>query len=216
MSEAVRISQELPIGTADTVIFTTGIIPTAKRQITAEGLEMDIAVSTLSRHVMLREIMPHLRPEARVFIMGFPGAGQKGELDDLNGEARYVGGLGQTHMNTVAGNEALVHHWAAQGRKVFGLNPGMITTNIRTNADNGCFMRSVERLIGWFGPSAAQYAGAVVPLFVTLELDAAPGALFGQKGTPVLPTPAFRDAAFVKKWIDGLDALVARAKGPAV
>jgi hypothetical protein len=81
-----------------------------KRQETAEGIERDMAVSYLSRLVILREIAPRLgknRPAAkmkpRVFIMGFPGAGQAGTLDDLNAEKSY--GAMRVHMNTVADNE---------------------------------------------------------------------------------------------------------------
>ena len=78
MREARRVGSLLPAETLDLVIFTTGIFAAPKRQETAEGIERDIAVSYLSRLVMIREIAPRLaknRPAAsmkpRVFVMGF-------------------------------------------------------------------------------------------------------------------------------------------------
>jgi len=100
MREAQRIGSLLPAETLDLVIFTNGIMAAPKRQETAEEIERDMAVSYLSRLVMVREIASRLgknRPAAsmkpRVFIMGFPGTGQIGKLDDLNGERSYSWGI---------------------------------------------------------------------------------------------------------------------------
>ena len=72
-----------------------------------------MAVSYLSRMVIIREIGLRLgknRPDAsmkpRVFIWGFPGTGQTGNVDDLNAEKSY--GAMSVHWNGVAGNEVLV------------------------------------------------------------------------------------------------------------
>src|SRR5262245_38901129 len=85
MREARRVAALLPAETADLFVFTTGILAGPKRQETAEGIERDMAVSYLSRLVIVREIAPHLgkrRPAAqmkpRVFVMGFPGVGPTG------------------------------------------------------------------------------------------------------------------------------------------
>src|SRR5690349_18310890 len=85
MREAERVGKALPAETLDLVIFTTGIFAAPKRQETGEAIERDMAVSYLNRLVILRQIAPRLgknRPAAklkpRVFIMGYPGAGQAG------------------------------------------------------------------------------------------------------------------------------------------
>ena len=69
----------------------------------------------------------------RVFIMGYPGTGQAGTLDDLNAEKSYR--AMPVHMNTVAGNEMLVLDAPTRypNATFFGLNPGLIKTNIRDN-----------------------------------------------------------------------------------
>lgn len=60
MREAQRIAALLPAETLDLVIFTTGILAAPKRLETAEGIERDMAVSYLSRLVIVREIAPRL------------------------------------------------------------------------------------------------------------------------------------------------------------
>lgn len=215
MTEAEKVGNEVAAD-SKIVIFTNGIMASSARQESAEGIELDMAVSTLSRHVILKSLVPRLDKSTRIFIMGFPGAGQAGtNLDDLNCEKSY--GFNAAHMNTVAGNEALVHYLAAKGVKVYGLNPGLIKTGIRSNAyGNGWIGGSlsyvVEGLLGWFTPTPEQYATKVLPLLVAPEIDDKSGAMFGQDGKAVLPTPAFKEAGWTDKWIEALDGLYARAQ----
>jgi NAD(P)-dependent dehydrogenase (short-subunit alcohol dehydrogenase family) len=165
MREAKRVGQALPAEALDLIIFTTGILPGPKREETAEGIERDMAISYLSRLVIVREIAPRLgkdRPVARmkprVFIMGFPGIGQTGRLDDLNAEKSY--GRWAVHMNTVAGNEMLVLDAAKRypNASFFGLNPGFIKTNIRTYLFGGDTV--LYRFTEWM--KLSRYDGSVV------------------------------------------------------
>jgi NAD(P)-dependent dehydrogenase (short-subunit alcohol dehydrogenase family) len=219
MREARRVAAELPAETYDLVVFTTGIFAAPERQETAEGLERDMAVSYLSRLVMLRELAPRLgkdRPASatkpRVFVMGFPGNGQAGKLDDLNAERSY--GAMAVHMNTVAGNEMLVLDAARRypHASFYGLNPGLIKTSIRSNllGAGSLRFRLVEGVIGLLTPSAETYAERLAPLLVSPDLEGHSGAMFDQKGRPILPTPALKDTAHVDAFLAASDALVAR------
>jgi NAD(P)-dependent dehydrogenase (short-subunit alcohol dehydrogenase family) len=204
-------------GAIDVLIFTTGIIPGATKAVSAEGVELDMAVSALSRAVVLKHVAPTMRAGSRIFIMGFPGAGQKGDPSDLNSDRRYEGVLGWTHMQTVAVNEALVHHWAAAlkgaGVGVFGLNPGLIRTNIRAGAMKGCFAAVIEGCIACCFVSPDTYAGTVLQVVAAPELAAHTGAMFSQDGAAALPTPEMKNAAHVAAMISAVDALQARAEG---
>jgi NAD(P)-dependent dehydrogenase (short-subunit alcohol dehydrogenase family) len=212
MREATRVGAELD-ATMDVVVLTTGIMAATRREVTAEGIERDMAISTLSRHAILRELAPRLRPRTRVFVMGFPGAGNLGDPSDLDAEKSYEAFA--QHMNTVAGNEAIVLD--AKQRyphlDVFGLNPGLIKTRIRSNfmGEGSLKHRLVEGLIGLITPTPERYAARIVPLLVAPELDGRSGAMFGKKGTAILPTEGF-DAAHVERFVAGLDALLERAK----
>jgi NAD(P)-dependent dehydrogenase (short-subunit alcohol dehydrogenase family) len=139
LREASRVGKELPAETLDLVVMTTGIMAAPKRQETAEGIERDMAVSYLSRLVIVRELASRLKKREsngirpRVFIMGFPGKGNAGSAADLNAEKSYSAMA--VHMNTVAGNEMLVLESTKRYPEVdfFGLNPGLVPTSIRGN-----------------------------------------------------------------------------------
>lgn len=189
MKEAARIGAEIPVDGVDLVVLTTGIFAAPKREETTEGLERDMAVSYLSRLAILRELAPRLASRTRVFVMGFPGTGQKGQLGDLNAEATYK--PMDVHMNTVAGNEMLVLDAARRypNLSFFGLNPGLIKTNIRDNfLGSGLKSRLIEGLIGLLMISPEKYAERLVPLLVAPELEGRSGAMFNQKGVAILPT----------------------------
>lgn len=220
MKEAARVARELPAETLDAVLFTTGILAAPARETTAEGIERDMAVSYLSRLVILREIAPRLgtgRPagatKPRVFVMGFPGTGQVGEpVDDLNAERSYD--PMKVHMNTVAGNEMLVLDAARRYPQLgaYGLNPGLIKTNIRANylGAGSLKHRVTETLIGLFTWSPEKYAERIAPLLFAPELDARTGVMFNQKGVAILPTEALIPE-HVAKFLAASDALVGRA-----
>jgi NAD(P)-dependent dehydrogenase (short-subunit alcohol dehydrogenase family) len=196
------------------VVFTTGILAAPRRETTAEGIERDIAISYLSRLAILRELAPRLRrsPRARVFVMGFPGTGQAGRVDDLNGETKYD--AMDQHMTTVAGNEALVVDFARRhvDLGIYGLNPGLVKTDIRANflGAGSLKHRLVETMIGLFTPSPERYAERTVPLLFAPELDGRTGAMFGAKGDPILPSPEMTPQ-HAAKLLAASETLLARA-----
>jgi len=219
LKEARRVGKELPAESLDLVVLTAGIMAGMKRQETAEGIEQDMAVSYLSRLVLVREIAPRLgkdRPgdglRPRVFVMGFPGYGFAGTADDLNAEKSYSSMT--VHGNTVAGNEMLVLDSARRypGVSFFGLNPGMIESNIRGNMlGEGSFKhRAVEWLIGALSPSAEKYAERLAPLFFAPDLDRHSGAMFNNKAAAVLPTPRLVEP-HVSQFIAASEVLASRA-----
>ena len=154
-----------------------------------------MAVSYLSRLATLQHLVPHFDrfTPRRIFIMGFPGAGHAGDLGNLNTERGYK--ALPAHMNTFAGNEALVLHggaaWRQHGAAAFGLNPGLIRTGIRANyLGTGLLSTVVEALIGARSMSPEAYAAAIVPLLFAPELDAHPGAFFDSSADAILPPPS--------------------------
>jgi len=223
MKEAERVAKELPAEQLDLLMFTTGTFAAPRRQATSEGLERDMAVSFLNRIVMLRELAPHLgknRPversaklRPRVFVMGYPGTGQAGTLGDLNAEKSYSPMT--CHMNTVAGNEMLVLDAVKRYPHAtsFGLNPGLIKTNIRDNflGKDSLKSRIIETLIGLFMPSPEAYAQRTVPLLVSPDIEGRSGAMFNQKGIAIVPSPQLADTEHVQKFLQESEALVARA-----
>lgn len=218
MREAQRVALALPAETLDMVIFTTGIFAAPQRQETTEGLERDLAVSYLNRLVILRAIAPRLGTQRskssvkpRVFLMGYPGSGQIGTPDDLNAEQSYK--AMSAHMNTVAGNEMLVLDAAKRypHATFFGLNPGIIKTNIRDNffGKDSLKSRVMETLIGLLTPTADTYVQRITPLLLTPDIEGHSGAMFDNKGQAILPSAGLTDE-HIRKFMAASEALVAR------
>ena len=219
MREAERIGKTLPAEDLDMVLLTTGIFAAKTRQVTQEGIERDMAVSFLSRLVILREIAPRLAHnrapmgiKPRIFVWGYPGTGRSGTPGDLNADRSYS--MWRVHMNTVAGNEMLVLEGAKKylGLEIFGMSPGILATNIRSNMrkkpGNGGFM---EWIISKTNPSADEYAESLVSLLFSPDLAGHSGAIFDKKGNPSLPSPKLNDSQYVRSFLVDSEALVTRA-----
>jgi NAD(P)-dependent dehydrogenase (short-subunit alcohol dehydrogenase family) len=220
MSEAQRIGQKLPAEELDLIVFTTGIIAGPSREETSEGIERDLAVSYLSRLVIIREIGPRLGKKRtnpvskpRVFVMGMPGTNQTGNIEDLNSEKTYS--PMPAHANTVAGNEALVLQSARQYPDInfYGLNPGLMKTNIRSNLSGGqenMRYRIMEGIIGLLTISPDTYARRIVPLLFSRDIELASGAFFNQKAIAILPSEIMTQS-YVNEYTEASDKLLMRA-----
>lgn len=220
MRDAVRAADALDAPHLDLLVLTTGIFATPTREETDEGIEKDMAVSALSRVAILDRIAgtlgtarPAGSPKARVFVMGFPGAGEKGDPTDLNAERKYESMA--AHMNTIAVNEALVLDVARRHPHlgVFGLNPGLIRTNIRANVLGGntsLKFKFVEGLIGLLMISPEKYAARIVPLLVSPDLEPHTAVMFNQKARAIRTSPTMTDA-HVAALSDASAKLLARA-----
>src|SRR5260221_1633960 len=115
-------------------------------------------------------------------------------------------------MNTGAANEALVPDAAKRypQAKVFGLNPGLIKTNLRANVLGGSTsmrFKFVESLIGMINMSPEKYADVTVPVLVSKDLDAVTAVMFNQKGRPIVETQGLA----VEQFMTGSEALLQRA-----
>ena len=117
-------------------------------------------------------------------------------------------------MNTVAGNEMLVLDAAKRypNASFFGLNPGIIKTNIRSNLSGDTLLyRFIEWMTGLLAPSAETYAERLTPLLVSPDIEGHSGAMFDRKGLAILPTPKLTNGAYVNAFIAASEALVSRA-----
>ncbi|WP_288440921.1 SDR family NAD(P)-dependent oxidoreductase [uncultured Pseudomonas sp.] len=220
MQDAARVADQLGADDLDMLIFTTGIFAAPERQVTAEGLERDMAVSFLSRMTILKRMAADIGAsradrtfKPRVFVMGYPGTGQIGtDLDDLNAERAYKSFA--VHMNTVAGNEMLVLETAEKypHLNVYGLNPGLIKTSIRDNFFGKGSLKSklAETLIGFFTLTADEYAERMLPMMVSSGIEFASGGMFDRKANAILPSEGF-SREHISTFMTVSEALVARA-----
>ncbi|CAN7300279.1 SDR family NAD(P)-dependent oxidoreductase [Rhizobium sp. LjRoot258] len=215
--DAKRVADEMPVEKLDLVVMTTGIMAGPKREVTAEGIERDLAVSYLSRYVILNAIAPRLgkarsQPgmKPRVFVMGFPGSGQSADEADLNSEKRY--GRMKAHMNTVAGNEALVLDVARRfpDIDVFGLNAGFVKTGIRGNlfGSNKLILKIIEGLTGFMTIDPEVYSTRIAPMLVSPDLEGLSAAMFNNQAEAILPSKNVADPSYIRAVVGASDRLV--------
>ncbi len=220
MKDARRVATELPAETLDMLVFTTGIMAGKQRQTSPEGIELDMAVSYLNRFVMVRELADRLgrdrrdtRIKPRVFVWGFPGTDQKGNLDDFNSDHSY--GLMAAHSNTVIGNEALVLDGATRYPAVnfYGINPGLMRSTIRSGplGAGSLGLRLIELLIGALFPSVEHYSENTLSLLLTPDIEHHSGALFNRHGDPIQPSASLARGSNLRKVIDASEKLSGKA-----
>ena len=220
MSEAKRIGQLLSKQSFDICIFTAGVFSALKKQETVEGIERDLAISYLSRLVILRELAPalgknrsdHMIP--RVFIMGYPGKDHIGDVDNLNSEKSYT--FAKAHLNTVAGNEILIFDSAEKypDIKFFGLNPGIIRTNIRNNllGMNTFISWFIESLIGLFNQDTETYAKLMVPIITSINLESYNKLIYDKKGITIQPSVGLTPE-YITRFMETSEKLILKTKG---
>ncbi|CAI4934157.1 CPS_HP_G0144480.mRNA.1.CDS.1 [Saccharomyces cerevisiae] len=222
VSECKRISHsdEIPYEELTHLIFTTGIFASRQRQATSEGLEKDMAVSYLSRYIIFHDVAKRLGISRtkkddlpKVFIAGFPGNGQVGDPDDLNSDEKKYSAYA-THMNTVAANESLVIDAKDRYTNIdtFGLNPGLIKTNIRNNllGSDTYLSRITEWIISWTCQSAETYAKTICTLIASPAIESRSGTMFSNKGDAILPSPGLTKDV-VEKFMENSELLVEKA-----
>jgi len=204
----------------DILICTLGIFSTPQRNETADGLEEDFAVSYFSRYVVLREMKEYLEKSAakrgeaaRVYIWGFPGSSAPIKSpDDPQFKQSYK--QMDAHMNTVTFNEGLVYSFAKEAPQiaVFGVNPGLIQTDIRRNlVGYGFFGNLIESFIGFTGRDMTAHVEDLTQVIASPELGLkVTGSIFNTLGEPIKPSAHFDDkeTAFLsdysRKLYDGI------------
>ena len=123
----------------------------------------------------------------------------------------------EAHMNTVAGNEALVLDAARKYPAVgfFGLNTGLIRTNIRATAlggSNSFKFKFVETLIGLVMMSPEKYAARLGPVILAPELDPLTAVHFNAKAQAIESSKEMTEG-HVAALIASSEALLARTRG---
>jgi hypothetical protein len=220
MKEARKIARELPAETLDMLIMTQGIFAGSERKASAEGIELDMAVSALSRFVLVRELADRLgknrsegKPKPRVFVWGFPGKDRKATIDDFNSESRYV--WRTAHINGVVVNEALVLDSAERYPTLnfYGMNPGFISSNIMAGVlGEGTFkLKAQQTIIGLLFQSAEKYAGKVLPLLVSPDIEHHSGAMFNRHGYPIHSNPSLLQKPYLQQVMEESEKLAKKA-----
>ena len=174
-------------GDLDLLINNAGVMA-PPRQCSAQGFELQFAVTHLGHFALTQQVMPLLRPGARVVHVS-SGASYFGRIafDDLQGEQRYDAwaAYAQSKLANVMTALELQRRLEAQGAKVLSIaaHPGLARTNLQPTsvAARGSRVEALAyRLMDPLFQSAGM--GALPQLFAATAANAEPGGFYGPGG----------------------------------
>jgi protochlorophyllide reductase len=171
----------------DLLINNAGVMA-PPRQLSAQGFELQFAVNHLGHFALTQQLLPLLRPGARVVHVS-SGASYFGRIafDDLQGEQRYDAwaAYAQSKLANVMTALELQRRLDAQGAEVRSIaaHPGLARTNLQPTsvAARGSRVEALAyRLMDPLFQSAAM--GALPQLFAATAPAAKPGGFYGPGG----------------------------------
>jgi protochlorophyllide reductase len=175
------------LGAIDLLINNAGVMA-PPRQLSAQGFELQFAVNHLGHFALTQQLLPVLRPGARVVHVS-SGASYFGRIafDDLQGEQRYDAwaAYAQSKLANMMTALELQRRLDVQGAKVLSIaaHPGLARTNLQPTsvAARGSRVEALAyRLMDPLFQSAAM--GALPQLFAATAPAAEPGGFYGPGG----------------------------------
>uniref|UniRef100_A0A6B2LDE0 NAD(P)-binding domain-containing protein n=1 Tax=Arcella intermedia TaxID=1963864 RepID=A0A6B2LDE0_9EUKA len=194
MREARALADRMKEKDFDAIFMTIGVAPLV-RSYTAEGIESDLAVSYLCRHVVMDQMLKNGfgsgRPESskpRVISIAYPGLWfTPGALDDINWERTPYDF--KAHINTHIFNEALVHFLSQKhlNIEIIGLAPGWLSTpGLNSMTQGTIFEKVLPTLVDVLFQTKEHFVeNVVIPLLMSPEIKS--GSVFNSVGTEILP-----------------------------
>jgi NAD(P)-dependent dehydrogenase (short-subunit alcohol dehydrogenase family) len=198
----------------DILINNAGVMALPRRQVTADGFEMQFGTNHLGHFALTARLMPLLRRASGARVVSLSSlAHRTGRIDfnDLQGVRVYSPwkAYGQSKLACLMFALELRRRSDAAGWKVTSnaAHPGFARTNLFTSGPGGLLSVATDFAAPFFGHSAAD--GARPTLFAATSPTARPGGYYGPggfgelRGAPAraLIMPQARDAvAAARLW----------------
>jgi len=198
----------------DLLINNAGVMALPRRQVTADGFEMQLGTNHLGHFALTARLLPLLRLASAPRVVSVSSlAHRTGSIDfgDLQGERYYSPwkAYGQSKLACLMFALELQRRSDAAGWKVISIaaHPGFARTNLFSSGPGGLLSMATDVAAPFFGHSAAD--GARPILFAATGPAAKPGGYYGPggfselRGSPAraLIMPQARDtAAAARLW----------------
>jgi len=198
----------------DLLITNAGVMALPRRQVTADGFEMQLGTNHLGHFALTARLLPLLRLASAPRVISVSSlAHRTGSIDfgDLQGERHYSPwkAYGQSKLACLMFALELQRRSDAAGWKVISIaaHPGFARTNLFSSGPGGLLSMATDVAAPFFGHSAAD--GARPILFAATSPEAKPGGYYGPggfselRGSPAraLIMPQARDtAAAARLW----------------
>jgi NAD(P)-dependent dehydrogenase (short-subunit alcohol dehydrogenase family) len=198
----------------DLLINNAGVMALPRRQVTADGFEMQFGTNHLGHFALTARLLPLLRQASAPRVVSVSSlAHRTGSIDfsDLQGERFYSPwkAYGQSKLACLMFGLELQRRSEAAGWKVTSItaHPGFARTNLFSSGPGGLLSMATDVAAPFFGHSAAE--GARPLLYAATSPQANAGGYYGPGGfselrgspAPALIMPQARDtAAAAKLW----------------
>jgi NAD(P)-dependent dehydrogenase (short-subunit alcohol dehydrogenase family) len=194
--------------TLDMLINNAGVMALPRRQITADGFELQFATNYLGHFALTARLLPLLRRSAAPRVVNVSSLAHRTafiDFDDLQGGRVYLPwkAYGQSKLAMLMFALELQRRSDAAGWNLTSAaaHPGFARTGLFASGPGGLLSLATDLAAPLFGHSAAE--GARPILFAATSDSARPGGYYGPNGIgelrrapgPALIMPRARDAA---------------------
>jgi retinol dehydrogenase-12 len=191
----------------DVLVENAGVL-TGKRQLTADGLEMDFGVNHVGHFLLTDLLLPLLKasaPSRVVVVSSNMHSSAKLDFDDLQGEKSWgSGAYGKSKLANMLFVRALAKRLEGTKVVVNGLHPGVISTELGRD-----FPAPVRLIAKWFFKSTERGARTSLHLAMAPEAGAVSGKYFVDSKEKKPGAAALDDALAERLWTE-TERLVAR------
>lgn len=181
----------------DVLIANAGVM-TRRRQLTADGLEMDFGVNHVGHFLLTELLLPRLKasaPSRIVVVSSNIHASGRLDLDDLAMEKSWSGAYPRSKLANMLFVRALAKRLEGTGVVVNGLHPGVISTELARD-----YAAPIRLMAKWFFKSPEQGARTSLYLATALEAAEISGRYFADEREKKPGAAALDDALAERLW----------------
>ena len=194
----------------DVLVANAGVM-TAKRQLTADGLEMNFGVNHVGHFLLTELLLPLLKasaPSRIVVVSSNMHPSGKLDFDDSAMEKSWAGSYPRSKLANMLFVRALAKRLDGTRVVVNGLHPGVISTELARD-----YAAPIRLIAKWFFKSPEQGARTSLYLATAPEAAELSGRYFANAKEKTPGAAALDDALAERLWTE-TERLVARAAQP--
>jgi NAD(P)-dependent dehydrogenase (short-subunit alcohol dehydrogenase family) len=194
-------------GRLDVLVANAGVM-TRKRELTADGLEMNFGVNHVGHFLLTELLLPLLKasaPSRIVVVSSNMHPSGRIDFDDLAMEKSWSGSYPRSKLANMLFVRALSRRLDGTGVVVNGLHPGVISTELARD-----YSAPIRLIAKWFFKSPEQGARTSLYLATAPEVAGISGRYFADAKERKPGKSALDDALAERLWTE-TELLVARA-----
>jgi NAD(P)-dependent dehydrogenase (short-subunit alcohol dehydrogenase family) len=194
-------------GRLDVLVANAGVM-TRKRELTADGLEMNFGVNHVGHFLLTELLLPLLKasaPSRIVVVSSNMHPSGRIDFDDLAMEKSWSGSYPRSKLANVLFVRALSRRLDGTGVVVNGLHPGVISTELARD-----YSAPIRLIAKWLFKSPEQGARTSLYLATAPEAAGISGRYFADAKEKEPGKSALDDAVGERLWME-TELLVARA-----